>query len=64
MVRHVMETETEFDHGWMTQCPDCPRRIFFDREGGLTLIDRGDFYALHVWSNTPELSVHLEAVDD
>ena len=63
--RHVMVTEATLPHGWMAQCPDCTRRIFVYRNGEAEVIDRGDFYALHSWSNTPELSIaaSLEASD-
>ena len=55
--RHVMVTEDTLPHGWMAQCPDCSRRIFFYRDGTQETIDRGDFYAQHSWSNTPGLII-------
>ena len=55
--RHVMVTEATLPHGWMTQCPDCPRRIFVYRNGEAVVIDGGDFYALHSWSSTSEVSL-------
>ena len=63
--RHVMVTETTLPHGWMTQCPDCTCRIFVHPDGWRETLDQGDFYALHSWSNTSELSIgaSLEASD-
>ena len=55
--RHVMVTEDTLPHGWMAQCPDCPRRVFLSRSGEYETIDKGDFYAQHSWSNTPELAI-------
>ena len=60
--RHVMVTEATLPHGWMIQCPDCPQRMFFHRERGREIIDRGDFYALHSWSNNPALSIGASSV--
>ncbi len=55
--RHVMVTEVTLPHGWMTQCPICTRRVFFSRDRKYEIIDWGDFYALHSWSNDPALSI-------
>ena len=60
--RHVMVTEATLPHGWMIQCPDCPQRMFFHRDGTQETIDRGDFYALHSWSNNTELSIGASSV--
>ena len=55
--RHIMVTEATLPHGWMAQCPDCTRRIFLYRNGEAEVIDGGDFYALHSWSDTPGLRI-------
>ena len=60
--RHVMVTEATLPHGWMTQCPDCSRRMFFSPRWGHETLDRGDFYALHSWSNNTELSIGASVV--
>ncbi len=58
-----METEATNDKGYMAQCPNCPRRIWFPRNGDdFEVQEQGDFYALHTWSNTPELSIQ-SAID-
>ena len=55
--RHVMVTETTLPYGWTLQCPVCAHRAFFYRSGEYVVIDKGDFYARHSWSSTPELSL-------
>ncbi len=67
MSRHVMETEATLPHGWMVQCPDCSRRIWFPKRGeGHEILDAGDFYALHSWSSQPEFRVAagIEDIDE
>ncbi len=59
-LRHAMETEVALGHGWMVQCPSCPRRLFFLREGGIDVIDQGTFEALHSWSSSPDLVIRAE----
>ena len=41
-----MEIEDTLPHGRMMQCPTCPRRVFLS-DGGMKVIDTGDFYASH-----------------
>ena len=60
--RHVMVTEATFLHGWMIQCPDCSHRAFLYLGREYEVIDRGDFYARHTWSNNPELSIGASVV--
>ncbi len=62
--RHVMETEDTFPHGWMVQCPTCPRRVFFNRGGGMEVVDTGDFYALHSWMSVPGLALTAEVSNE
>ncbi len=60
--RHVMVTEATLPHGWMLQCPVCSRHIFVYRNGEVEVIDGGDFYARHSWSNNPALSIGASVV--
>ena len=62
--RHTMLTEVTLDHGWMVQCPDCSRRVWFPQYGQYEVIDPGEFYALHSWSSSDELVVAAELVAD
>ena len=46
---HRMLIEAQNDAEILFVCPedDCGRRLVLKRSGGLTVIDQGDFFALH-----------------
>jgi hypothetical protein len=46
---HRMLIETQNDSEILFVCPEdgCGRRLVLKRSGGLTVIDQGDFFALH-----------------
>lgn len=46
---HRMLIEAQNDAEVMFVCPEdgCGRRLVLKRSGGLTVIDQGDFFALH-----------------
>ncbi|MEV5963650.1 hypothetical protein AB0L70_17920 [Kribbella sp. NPDC051952] len=47
--RHRMVLEADNGMELLFVCPHdgCGRRLMLKRSGGLTVIDRGDFFALH-----------------
>ena len=49
MVQHRMVLEADNGAELLFVCPydGCGRRLVLKRSGGLTVIDRGDFFALH-----------------
>ena len=46
---HRMILESDNGHELLFVCPheDCGRRLVLQRSGGLVVLDRGDFFALH-----------------
>ena len=62
--RHIMETEASLPHGWMVQCPDCDRRVFFHRDSGVEFLDVGDPSTLHSWTNEPGMALTAELADE
>ncbi|HWD82033.1 MAG TPA: hypothetical protein VG497_24215 [Kribbella sp.] len=49
MNRHRMVLEADNGTELLFSCPNdgCGRRLVLNRSGGLTVLDRGDFFALH-----------------
>jgi hypothetical protein len=49
MDRHRMVLEADNGEELLFACPydGCGRRLVLKRSGGLTVLDRGDFFALH-----------------
>lgn len=47
--RHRMTLESRTDDELLFVCPHegCGRRLVLQRSGGLVVLDRGDFFALH-----------------
>jgi hypothetical protein len=56
--RHRMTLEADNGAEVMFLCPEpgCGRRLVLKRGGGLVVLDRGDFWAMHS-GGTPGLSV-------
>jgi hypothetical protein len=48
-----MAVEESTDEGVLLACmkPECGRRVVVKRAGGLVVLDRGDFFALHTGGN-------------
>lgn len=46
---HHMHVEADNGHEQLFVCPEpgCGRRLVLKRSGGLVVLDRGDFWALH-----------------
>ena len=51
-VTHRIEVESDTRDGFLLVCPSCGRRVVVHRQGGMTVIDRGDFSASHFGGNT------------
>lgn len=52
-MRHAMTVDTPYDGQHVFTCTECPRQVVLTH-GRLTILDHGDFYALHSGSNRPE----------
>ena len=57
-LRHQMTLEADNGAELLFVCPHegCGRRLVLKRAGGLTVLDPGDFFALH-YGGTPGLEV-------
>jgi hypothetical protein len=56
--QHQMTIEGDNGEELLFVCPHegCGRRLVLKRSGGLTILDRGDFFALH-YGGTPGLEM-------
>lgn len=59
---HHLDIEADNGDDVVMVCPEdgCRRRVVVRRSGGLVVLDRGDFFALHV-GGTPGLSISTDA---
>ena len=50
---HHIVVESNTADGFLLVCPEasCGRRVVIHRKGGMTVLDRGDFFAHHVGGN-------------
>ena len=50
---HRITVESNTSDGFLLVCQEaaCGRRVVVHRQGGMTIIDRGDFFASHVGGN-------------
>jgi hypothetical protein len=64
MTMHRMHIEARNDAEILFVCAEhsCRRRLVFKRSGGLTVIDQGDFFALHS-GGTEGLELSTEVAD-
>jgi hypothetical protein len=64
MTMHRMFVEARNDAEILFVCPElgCHRKLVLKRSGGLTVIDQGDFFALHS-GGTEGLELSTEVAD-
>lgn len=50
---HRIQVESNTADGFLLVCSEesCRRRVVLHRAGGMTVIDRGDFFASHIGGN-------------
>ena len=62
---HQMNIESDNGHEVLLLCPEssCGRRVVLKRSGGMVVIDRGDFFALHAASSGP-ISMNTNITQD
>lgn len=60
-MHHPMSMEDSNGVEILLVCDKCGRRIVIGAAGKLTVIDEGDFFALHAWASPgTEVTAHIE----